>query len=90
METFLTTRYFVRISDQVSGPFAVTELHKVPGFVLATPVCAEGSKTWAPAFEVIDLKAYFTRQKSAETIIRPFEQRGIFDLILDPDTNTYK
>jgi hypothetical protein len=74
-------RYYARIRGEVNGPFRVQALRKVPGFTLQTLVCAEGLEQWTPAYETIDLKAYFWTATPGSTYPTPFDKSGLHDLL---------
>jgi hypothetical protein len=61
------TMNFVRckMGDKILGPMKVSELRTVPGFTLSCLVSAESTDTWTPAFQSIDLTAYFEQRTPA-------------------------
>jgi hypothetical protein len=59
MAVTLLPQYFVKLGGKTQGPVPVNALRKLAGFTLQTPVQLQGSETWSPAFQAIDLKAYF-------------------------------
>ncbi len=52
-------RFNVLLQSSVVGPLDIKHLRRYPGFMLSTPVCLEGESGWKPAYQVVDLKAYF-------------------------------
>jgi hypothetical protein len=59
MPATLLPQYFVKLAGKTQGPMPVNALRKLPGFTLQTPVQLQGSDSWSPAFQAIDLKIYF-------------------------------
>ncbi len=69
MNDRLVCCYRVNMDGQVVGPYPLHNLRRLPGFTLQTPVQLEGTNEWNPAFQVLDLKAYF-----ANPVRTSFEQ----------------
>jgi hypothetical protein len=63
------TSYVIRLRGKEYGPYSAPMLRRVPGFVLQTPTRKINSSTWLPAFQVIDLSAYFS-DKGTETTMK--------------------
>jgi hypothetical protein len=61
METASPVRaqYWVELEGRTHGPCAASFLRRLRGFTLNTPLRCGPAGPWAPAFKVVDLKAYF-------------------------------
>lgn len=74
-------RFYARIRGVENGPFRVPMLRKIPGFTLQTEVRLDGTDKWNPAFEVIDLKAYFWTAPPPASLGTPFEKSGLHAML---------
>ena len=59
-ETLLRTQYWVQLKGAVHGPYPAAFLRRIRGFTLNTPARGGPQEPWAPAYQVVDLGAYFT------------------------------
>lgn len=57
--------YYVRINEKEVGPFTAEGLRRIRGFVLQTPTRRTGTATWGPAYQIVDLSAYFHNRSVA-------------------------
>jgi hypothetical protein len=59
--------YLVQMDGRQLGPYTIQQLQRIPRFTLQTPLRPSAGADWKPAFQVLDLKAYFARAPRANS-----------------------
>jgi hypothetical protein len=73
----LVSTYYLQFDGQEYGPYTTQQLQRLPRFTLGTPVRDAAGGSWRPAFQVLDLKAYFSRTPPATSYEKAAAMGGI-------------